>query len=365
MFLTRISVNHPVFATMIMVAMLVFGIYSYQRLPIEQLPDIDLPVVAVVVSYPGASPEAVENDIVKPIEEAVNTIAGLDTIQSTSQAGQAMVIILFDMEVNSQTAAQDVRDRLATVEADLPENAGDPQVLRFDPGRIAGDVARGQFRHHVAARPDGADRRRHRHAPLQYRGRGPRHRGGRRAAPAQRPDRSRPAQCLQCRRRRGGRGVAAGEPEPAGRLDHPGRAGAVDPGRRPDRGCRAISSISWWRARAGNRSIWAMSPPSRTARRMSPAWHCSMASGRWPSTWSRPRAPIRWASPQSVRQAIAELTGGGIARERAPGDRARQCRAGGAVVPGGAEHADRRRGRWPWSSSSCSSIPGARPSSPG
>ena len=136
MFLTRISVNHPVFATMIMVAMLVFGIYSYQRLPIEQLPDIDLPVVAVVVSYPGASPEAVENDIVRPIEEAVNTINGLDTIQSTSQAGQAMVIILFDMSVNSQSAAQDVRDRLATVQAKFPTNAGDPQVLRFDPSEL-------------------------------------------------------------------------------------------------------------------------------------------------------------------------------------------------------------------------------------
>ena len=136
MFLTRISVNHPVFATMIMVAMLVFGIYSYQRLPIEQLPDIDLPVVAVVVSYPGASPEAVENDIVRPIEESVNTISGLDTIQSTSQAGQAMVIILFDMNVNSQGAAQDVRDRLATVEAGFPDNAGDAQVLRFDPSEL-------------------------------------------------------------------------------------------------------------------------------------------------------------------------------------------------------------------------------------
>ncbi|MET3924038.1 efflux RND transporter permease subunit [Devosia sp. 2618] len=136
MFLTRISVNHPVFATMIMVAMLVFGIYSYQRLPIEQLPDIDLPVVAVVVSYPGASPEAVENDIVRPIEEAVNTISGLDTIQSTSRSGQALVIILFDMSVNSQAAAQDVRDRLATVEANFPDNAGDAQVLRFDPSEL-------------------------------------------------------------------------------------------------------------------------------------------------------------------------------------------------------------------------------------
>src|SRR5688500_14226443 len=112
MFLTRISVNHPVFATMIMVAIMVFGIYSYQRLPVEQMPDVDFPVVAVVVSYPGASPEAVEADVVQPIEEAVNTIAGLDTVQSTAQAGQAMILMIFDLEQNSQEKAQDVRDKI-------------------------------------------------------------------------------------------------------------------------------------------------------------------------------------------------------------------------------------------------------------
>lgn len=136
MFLTRISVNHPVFATMIMVAIMVFGIYSYQRLPIEQMPDVDFPVVAVVVSYPGASPEAVEADVVKPIEEAVNTIAGLDTIQSTAQAGQAMVIMIFNLEQNSQQMAQDVRDKIDPVKARLPAGAGEPRVLRFDPSAL-------------------------------------------------------------------------------------------------------------------------------------------------------------------------------------------------------------------------------------
>jgi HAE1 family hydrophobic/amphiphilic exporter-1 len=136
MFLTRISVNHPVFATMIMVAIMVFGIYSYQRLPIEQLPDIDLPVVAVVVSYPGASPEAVEADVVEPIEDAVNTIAGLDSLQSTAQAGQAMVIMMFNMEADSQQMAMEVRDKLDPVRASLPDGAGDPRVLRFDPSAL-------------------------------------------------------------------------------------------------------------------------------------------------------------------------------------------------------------------------------------
>jgi len=136
MFLTRISVNHPVFATMIMVAITVFGFYSYQRLPIEQMPDVDFPVVAVVVSYPGASPEAVEADVIEPIEEAVNTIAGLDTIQSTAQSGQAMVLMIFDLEADSQQKAQDVRDKLDPVKALLPDGAGDPRVLRFDPSAL-------------------------------------------------------------------------------------------------------------------------------------------------------------------------------------------------------------------------------------
>ena len=136
MFLTRISVNHPVFATMIMVALLVFGIYSYQRLPIEQIPDIDLPVVAVVMAYPGASPEAVEADIIEPIEDAVNTVNGIDSIQSIAQPNQAMVIMLFDMDVPSETAVQDVRDRLATLSGSFPDNADDPMILRFDPSEM-------------------------------------------------------------------------------------------------------------------------------------------------------------------------------------------------------------------------------------
>ncbi|SFZ85631.1 hydrophobic/amphiphilic exporter-1, HAE1 family [Devosia enhydra] len=136
MFLTRISVNHPVFATMVMVALLVFGLYSYARLPIEQMPDVDFPVVAVVVSYPGASPEAVENDIVRPIEDQVNTIAGLDSIQSTAMSGSAMVLMIFELEVSSETAAQDVRDKVSQIEAALPDAAGKPTILRFDPSAL-------------------------------------------------------------------------------------------------------------------------------------------------------------------------------------------------------------------------------------
>ena len=136
MFLTRISIAQPVFATMVMVAIMVFGIFSFQRLPIEQFPDVDFPVVAVVVAYPGAAPEAVEADIVKPIEDAVSTISGLDSTQSTAQSGQALVIMQFDLSVSSGQAAQDVRDKIAQIAGVLPENANDPVTLRFDPAAL-------------------------------------------------------------------------------------------------------------------------------------------------------------------------------------------------------------------------------------
>ena len=136
MFLTRISVAQPVFATMIMVAIFVIGLFSYQRLPVEQLPDVDFPVVAVVASYPGATPEAVESDVIEPIEDGVSTLSGIDTITSTAQTGSALVLIQFELEVDSSIAAQDVRDRIAQIAAQLPDTAEDPQILRFDPSQL-------------------------------------------------------------------------------------------------------------------------------------------------------------------------------------------------------------------------------------
>ena len=136
MFLTRIAIFQPVFATMVMVAILVFGIFSFQRLPIEQFPDIDFPVVAIVVAYPGAAPEAVEADIVKPIEDAVSTLSGLDSTQGIAQSGQALIIMQFDLTVASAQAAQEVRDKIAQISGALPENANDPVTLRFDPAAL-------------------------------------------------------------------------------------------------------------------------------------------------------------------------------------------------------------------------------------
>ncbi|CDN51627.1 efflux RND transporter permease subunit [Neorhizobium galegae] len=133
MFLTRISIGHPVFATMMMVVLLVLGAFSYQRLGVDQFPNVDVPVVVVTTTYPGATPETIETEVTRPVEEALNTISGLDEITSTSYEGRSVIIAQFKLEVESTTAAQDVRDKIAALEADLPEEADKPVVARFNP----------------------------------------------------------------------------------------------------------------------------------------------------------------------------------------------------------------------------------------
>ena len=109
MFLTRISVSHPVFATMMMVTLLVMGIFSLQRLGLDQYPNVDVPVVVVVTTYPGATPETVETEVTRPVEDALNAIGGLDEITSTSYEGRSVVVVKFKLEVQGAAAAQDVR----------------------------------------------------------------------------------------------------------------------------------------------------------------------------------------------------------------------------------------------------------------
>ncbi|MGN7828500.1 efflux RND transporter permease subunit [Agrobacterium radiobacter] len=133
MFLTRISVTHPVFATMMMVALLVMGAFSLQRLGLDQYPNVDVPVVVVVTSYPGATPETVETEVTRPVEDALNAIGGLDEVTSTSYEGRSVVVAKFKLEVQSSVAAQEVRDKIAAIEANFPEDAKKPVISRFDP----------------------------------------------------------------------------------------------------------------------------------------------------------------------------------------------------------------------------------------
>lgn len=131
--LTEISIKRPVFSTVIILALVVLGLVSYMSLNVDQYPSIELPVVAITVQYPGASPEQVESKVTKKIEEAVNVVAGVEHITSTASEGLSTTVIQFTMETNADTAAQDVRDKVGGIQALLPQDAKAPTIIRFDP----------------------------------------------------------------------------------------------------------------------------------------------------------------------------------------------------------------------------------------
>ena len=133
MWFTRVSIGNPVFATMMMVALLVLGVFSYQRLNIDQFPDVSFPIVVVVTEYPGASPETVEADVSRPVEEAINTVSGIKTVTSRSYEGRSQVIAEFDLVTDPAVAAQDVRDKIAVLKPSFREEVKDPLVTRFRP----------------------------------------------------------------------------------------------------------------------------------------------------------------------------------------------------------------------------------------
>ncbi len=134
MWFTQVSLRNPVFATMVMCAIVVLGVFSYQRLKIDQFPNVDFPVVVISTEYPGASPEIVESEVSKKIEEAVNSIAGINALSSRSYEGNSVVIIEFQLHINSRKAAEDVREKIAAVRPLLRDEVKEPRVLRFDPG---------------------------------------------------------------------------------------------------------------------------------------------------------------------------------------------------------------------------------------
>jgi len=131
--LTQIAVDNPVFATMMMVALLVMGLFSYRQLGIDQFPNVDFPVVVVTTNYPGAAPETVETEISRKIEEAVNAIAGLKTLTSRSLEGQSIVIAEFELSVPSPAALQDVREKVQQVRAGFKPEVKEPLIQRFNP----------------------------------------------------------------------------------------------------------------------------------------------------------------------------------------------------------------------------------------
>ena len=133
MWFTRVSLKNPVFATMMMLALVVMGLFSLQRLKVDQFPNIDFPVVVVITDYPGASPEIVESEVSKKIEEGVNSIAGINALTSRSYENQSVVVIEFGLHMDGRKAADDVREKVASMKPLLRAEVKEPRVLRFDP----------------------------------------------------------------------------------------------------------------------------------------------------------------------------------------------------------------------------------------
>ncbi len=133
MWFTRVSIANPVMAVMVMLAFVVLGLFSYQRLSLDQFPNIDFPTVVISMDYPGASPEIVEAEVTKKVEEAVNTVAGISALSSRSYEGVSVVIVEFNLDVDGRRAADDVREKVALMRPLLRDEVKDPRISRFDP----------------------------------------------------------------------------------------------------------------------------------------------------------------------------------------------------------------------------------------
>jgi len=134
MFLSNLSIKRPVFATVMMLSLLTLGTASYRRLPIDLYPNVEIPVITIVTIYPGASPETVEREVSKRIEEAINPIAGLRHVGSTSREGVSQLFAEFQLEVSADKAAEEARTKIAAIRGDLPRAIQDPIIGKLDIG---------------------------------------------------------------------------------------------------------------------------------------------------------------------------------------------------------------------------------------
>jgi len=130
--LAEVCVKRPVFATMLILSLVVVGAFSFFRLGVDLFPKVDFPTITVTVINPGASPQEIETEVTEKIEEAVNTISGIDELRSTSIEGISQVFVQFLLEKDVNIAAQEVENRVQTVIPNLPETAEQPTVQKLD-----------------------------------------------------------------------------------------------------------------------------------------------------------------------------------------------------------------------------------------
>jgi len=133
MSLSDISIERPILTWMMTLALIVFGALGYQRLGVDQFPNMEFPILAVMASYEGASPEGMEEDVTDVLEEYLNTIGGVRSIKSTTREGSTQIIVEFALGVDLDIAAQNVRDKIAQARYELPGDLDAPRVTTFNP----------------------------------------------------------------------------------------------------------------------------------------------------------------------------------------------------------------------------------------
>jgi len=132
MLLSDLSIKRPIFASVMMLALVTLGAFSYKRLAVDMFPDVEIPVVTIVTKFPGASPESVEREVSKRIEEAVNPIAGVKKVLSISRESVSTVMVQFQLEVRLNDGAQEARAKIAAIRGELPEGIEEPIIQKLD-----------------------------------------------------------------------------------------------------------------------------------------------------------------------------------------------------------------------------------------
>jgi HAE1 family hydrophobic/amphiphilic exporter-1 len=130
----KLFIRRPIFTSMLLLMLIVFGLFSWPNMGVDMMPDIDVPIVTVVTVLPGADPETIEKDVTEPLEETFNTLPGLHTLKSVNIENVSQIIIRFDLERDIDVAAQDVRDRVQLVLSKLPKEIQTPLIQKLDPG---------------------------------------------------------------------------------------------------------------------------------------------------------------------------------------------------------------------------------------
>lgn len=133
--LVGVAIRQPVFTTMIMVGLVVLGLFGLRRLAIDQFPDVSIPIVTIQTTYPGASPEVIEREVSKRIEEAVNPTRGVDELTSTSLEGVSLITVAFELGTDIDAATADIRSKIEQIRRNLPDAIDQPLVQQFDPAQ--------------------------------------------------------------------------------------------------------------------------------------------------------------------------------------------------------------------------------------